>query len=513
LQKKEKMSTISTSNKSEAKPSISRDLDEQAAVHQTNKNKSDARPSNTRQVTIGEPHIQDDNSGSPLSSSPSRKLTREELKMKIDEYGTKIRLYESNKADRATKEKQKASIDNNLKAHQKMVSHYHQKILDRMSMITEQCNAKGYVIGMVTETSKPMIGASDSLRAWWKGQAMFDKTAPAETELYCPENFPFPNVAHDTDLKSTAKLLVEISDTTLGSMMSLLMQHCDPPQRMFPYEKGLPPPWWPTPQEGWWGQTGISENDGPPPFKKPHDLRKKWKVAVIVGIIKLMAPNYSKPYSLVEQSNYLMSRMNSKERKFWNLALIAEAKLYCREFPDMPLDDAVSFLEAYSGSSSQIIRNVDRQSITISGNEAPGTISPFGVVHLPSITTGSSTSSSWPITGPPVGQLQHGNLQHNQTIGASFFPQYSPWAFCFNPMLSANVPLNLQHNQTIGGSEASNHGFQDHHAPVHTCRPFVDQLEGNSTGGTQDRLDQLPGGNTGLEFQHPFGNQDRKGGC
>jgi hypothetical protein len=33
------------------------------------------------------------------------------------------------------------------------------------------------------------------------------------------------------------------------------------------------------------GQSGISVEEVPPPFKKPHDLRKKWKAAVIIGII------------------------------------------------------------------------------------------------------------------------------------------------------------------------------------------------------------------------------------
>jgi len=145
---------------------------------------------------------------------------------------------------------------------------------------------------------------------------------------------------------------MELSDPTLGSILSLLMQHCDPPQRKFPYVNGVPPPWWPTTQEDWWGQTGISRDEGPPPFRKPHGLRKKWKVAVIVGIIKSMSPNFSGPYNLTEQSHHLRLRMNAKERKFWTLALVAEAKQYCREHPDMPVDEAIAFVETNGGGGS-----------------------------------------------------------------------------------------------------------------------------------------------------------------
>jgi ethylene-insensitive protein 3 len=278
------------------------------------------------------------------SSSPLRSdLTLEELKIKIDEYSTKISEYMMNKG----KGKQKVPIHK----HQKKVSSYHEgRVLDEMLQI-EQCPAKGYVYGMVNEDGKTVIGTSDSLRAWWKGQAMFDKVAPAHIEHYFKQNFLPLNVAKNNEGKSTMELLMELSDPTLGSILALLAQHCDPPQRNFPYEKLVPPPWWPTAQEGWWGQTGISTEEGPPPFKKPHDLRKKWKAAVIVGIIKLRSPEFSKSYSLVEQSQHLSSCMTAKERKFWTLALVAEAKLYCQEHPGILVDQALAFLLAYGNEA------------------------------------------------------------------------------------------------------------------------------------------------------------------
>ncbi|OWM84156.1 protein ETHYLENE INSENSITIVE 3-like [Punica granatum] len=37
--------------------------------------------------------------------------------------------------------------------------------------------------------------------------------------------------------------LQELQDTTPGSLLSALMQQCDPTQRRFPREKGVPPLW------------------------------------------------------------------------------------------------------------------------------------------------------------------------------------------------------------------------------------------------------------------------------
>lgn len=53
------------------------------------------------------------------------------------------------------------------------------------------------------------------------------------------------------------------------------MQHCSPPQRRFPLEKGVPPPWWPSSNEEWWPQLGLPKDQGPPPYKKPDDLKKE----------------------------------------------------------------------------------------------------------------------------------------------------------------------------------------------------------------------------------------------
>jgi Ethylene insensitive 3 len=72
---------------------------------------------------------------------------------------------------------------------------------------------------------------------------MFDKFAPARIDLYLKDNSLSSNVAKDNKGKSTTELLIELAETTLGSIFALLTQHCDPLQWNFPYEKLVPPPW------------------------------------------------------------------------------------------------------------------------------------------------------------------------------------------------------------------------------------------------------------------------------
>ncbi|CAN0915938.1 ETHYLENE INSENSITIVE 3-like 5 protein [Linum grandiflorum] len=51
---------------------------------------------------------------------------------------------------------------------------------------------------------------------------------------------------------------VTAQDTTLRSLISALMQHCVPPHRRFPLERGLPPPWRPTGNEIWISELASS---------------------------------------------------------------------------------------------------------------------------------------------------------------------------------------------------------------------------------------------------------------
>ncbi|KAL4572728.1 hypothetical protein LXL04_019511 [Taraxacum kok-saghyz] len=216
-------------------------------------------------------------------------------------------------------------------ARRKKMSRAQAGILKYMLKMMEVCKAQGFVYGIIPENGKPVTGASDNLRPWWKEKVRFDKNGPAAIAKHQAENFPeslTPPV-----VVSTPHTLQELQDTTLGSLLSALMQHCDPPQRRFPLEKGVAPPWWPTGDERWWVEAGMVR-EPPPLYKKPHDLKKAWKVNVLMAVIKHMSPEIVKIRKLVRQSKCLQDKMTAKESATW-IAVLNQEEVLCRNlYPD-----------------------------------------------------------------------------------------------------------------------------------------------------------------------------------
>ena len=70
------------------------------------------------------------------------------------------------------------------------------------------------------------------------------------------------------------------------------MQHYDLPQRRYPLEKGISPPWWPTTNEDWWPQLGLPKGQGPLPYKNIHDLKKDLKVGVLKSLYNLCQKDF-----------------------------------------------------------------------------------------------------------------------------------------------------------------------------------------------------------------------------
>ncbi|XP_078437733.1 protein ETHYLENE-INSENSITIVE 3-like 1a [Wolffia australiana] len=219
-------------------------------------------------------------------------------------------------------------------ARRKKMSRAQDGILKYMLKMMEVCKAQGFVYGIIPEKGKPVSGASDNLRGWWKEKVRFDRNGPAAIAKYQADNaLPGSNSELSSDI-STPRTLQELQDTTLGSLLSALMQHCDPPQRRFPLEKGVPPPWWPTGKEEWWPQLGISPEQGPPPYKKPHDLKKAWKVSVLTAVIKHMSPDVNKIRKLVRQSKCLQDKMTAKENQTWSAVISQEEALARQLHPE-----------------------------------------------------------------------------------------------------------------------------------------------------------------------------------
>ncbi|KAL6844741.1 hypothetical protein ACP4OV_025400 [Aristida adscensionis] len=200
-------------------------------------------------------------------------------------------------------------------------------ILKYMLKLMEVCNARGFVYGIIPEKGKPVSGASDNIRAWWKEKVKFDKNGPAAIAKYEADNLVAAD-AQSGGIKHQHSLM-DLQDATLGSLLSSLMQHCSPPQRKYPLEKGTPPPWWPTGNEEWWVALGLPSGQIPP-YKKPHDLKKVWKVGVLTGVIKHMSPNFDKIRNHVRKSKCLQDKMTAKESLIWLGVLHREESLVHR---------------------------------------------------------------------------------------------------------------------------------------------------------------------------------------
>ncbi|KAL8159655.1 hypothetical protein V2J09_001192 [Rumex salicifolius] len=247
-------------------------------------------------------------------------------------------------------------------ARRKKMSRAQDGILKYMLKMMEVCKAQGFVYGIIPEKGKPVSGASDNLRAWWKEKVRFDRNGPAAIAKYEAENSIPGTNEFCSSLGPTSHTLQELQDTTLGSLLSALMQHCDPPQRRFPLEKGVSPPWWPSGNEEWWAQLGLSKDQGPPPYKKPHDLKKAWKVCVLTAVIKHMFPDVGKIRKLVLQSKCLQDKMTAKESATWSAIINQEEALARKMYPDMcPLPSVGSGSMVMSDPNDYDVEGVEKE--------------------------------------------------------------------------------------------------------------------------------------------------------
>lgn len=222
----------------------------------------------------------------------------------------------------AGKQKAKQSTD---QARRKKMSRAQDGILKYMLKLMEVCNVRAFVYAIIPEKGKPVSGSSDNIREWWKEKVKFDKNGPAAIAKYEAECLAKVEGAGNHN-GSAHSVLQDLQDATLGSLLSSLMQHCDPPQRKYPLEKGVPPPWWPSGDEEWWIKLGLPKGQTPP-YKKPHDLKKIWKVGVLTAVIKHMSPDIAKIRRLVRQSKCLQDKMTAKESLIWLSVLNREEAL------------------------------------------------------------------------------------------------------------------------------------------------------------------------------------------
>ncbi|XP_013609378.1 PREDICTED: ETHYLENE INSENSITIVE 3-like 2 protein [Brassica oleracea var. oleracea] len=217
-------------------------------------------------------------------------------------------------------------------------------ILKYMSKTMERCKAQGFVYGVVFQNGKTVTGSSDNLRGWWRDQVRFDRNGPAailkhqrEINLSATDG---NELGYSEDGgECTAHKLLELQDTTLGALLSALMPNCKPPQRRYPLEKGVPPPWWPTGKEDWWGDLPLPDGcrGHPPAYRKPHGLKKMWKVGILIGVIRhMMASDINDIAKLVGRSTTLQEKMTSREGSLW-LAALNREKAIASQSQEQPL--------------------------------------------------------------------------------------------------------------------------------------------------------------------------------
>ncbi|GAU51213.1 hypothetical protein TSUD_134580 [Trifolium subterraneum] len=79
-------------------------------------------------------------------------------------------------------------------ARRKKMSRAQDGILKYMLKMMEVCKAQGFVYGIIPEKGKPVTGASDNLREWWKDKVRFDRNGPAaisnEYDVYGGDDGP-----------------------------------------------------------------------------------------------------------------------------------------------------------------------------------------------------------------------------------------------------------------------------------------------------------------------------------
>ncbi|KAI5065840.1 hypothetical protein GOP47_0018464 [Adiantum capillus-veneris] len=73
-------------------------------------------------------------------------------------------------------------------ARRKKMSRAQDGILKYMLKMMEVCNAQAFVYGIIPEKGKPVSGASDNIRAWWKEKVRFDRNGPAAIAKYQAEH-------------------------------------------------------------------------------------------------------------------------------------------------------------------------------------------------------------------------------------------------------------------------------------------------------------------------------------
>ena len=88
-----------------------------------------------------------------------------------------------------------------------------------MLKLMEVCKALSFVFGIIPKKGKPVSGASDNIRAWWKEKVQFDKNGPAAIAKYEAKCLAMSEAENNQNGNSKS-ILQDLQDSTLGSLLS-----------------------------------------------------------------------------------------------------------------------------------------------------------------------------------------------------------------------------------------------------------------------------------------------------
>ncbi|XP_074588050.1 protein ETHYLENE-INSENSITIVE 3-like 1a [Curcuma longa] len=245
----------------------------------------------------------------------------EELRLSIWDNIVSLKHLEDRRGYKELRRNRAALIDHaQTQSQRKRLARSQGRILESLTALMEEGVIEGFVFGLVPCNGEAVGGASANLRAWWKDAVRFDRDGPAAMAAHCAEARS-QLVMADFSIPAA---LAELQDGILSSLISALMPICEPPQRKFPLRKGNPPPWWPAAEEE------EEEDWSRPPYKKPHDLKKSWKVSVLIAILRHLMPDVDRIQHSVERSVCLQDKITAKEVEILDAVLAHELKSHFR---------------------------------------------------------------------------------------------------------------------------------------------------------------------------------------
>lgn len=305
----------------------------------------------TSEPTNTIPDNDDTGSGSNESTTSEEPEEVKEWRKRLAFYQDMFKKYYEPQAEERAEgiRKRKADEPTSGMSPQTVLEHHHTVLKKYFKKAMEEANMQGYAYGIVLGDNRVLSGSSESLRKWWNETIIFEQAGPTAVDRYYSKHQVNLDLANnDEPPQRTYDLLMKLCDATMGAILSALMSKCNPPQRRFPFENKVPPPWWPTGIESWWEETGLEREAGQPQYKKPHDLKKKWKAIIVLSVIKHLAPNFELMVKTVKSSKNLQDRLSVREMHAWNSALKEEMKIYSGVHPDMPLSNLLKAFQSHN---------------------------------------------------------------------------------------------------------------------------------------------------------------------